>query len=344
MGKYTVTEAATVQSDRQEAEKLELPLQKLLEREWGEPVVISGLRRLTGGAAAQTWSFNAADSRAEHRLIFRRGHDASQFGGALSKSEEAMVLNAAVLAGVPAPAVIAQLQANDGLGEGFLMRRIDGETLPQKILKAPIYSAARERMAGQCGEILATIHAVPLNTLQGLKRASAADQIAFYLQAFRGYQQTLPVFEYAFRWLAEHIPHCGEQTLVHGDFRNGNLMVGEDGIRAVLDWELSHIGDPMEDLAWLCVNSWRFGRIDKPVGGFGDRECLYSAYAHASGREVDRDAVRFWELFGVLKWGVICLYQCDMHLSGRERSLERVAIGRRVSECELDILDLLRGE
>lgn len=338
-----MSKASLMGAEASTAEELKAPLEKVLARQWAEPVSVRGLRRLTGGAAAQTWSFIAITANGERALIFRRGHDASQFGGALNKSDEAKVLGAAVAAGVPAPAIILALSAGDGLGEGFIMRHIEGETLPQKILKDPRYATAREQMAGQCGEILSAIHAVPLSALSGLHRALATEQIAFYRQAYDGYQQALPVFEYAFRWLAEHIPACAEETLVHGDFRNGNLMVGEEGIRAVLDWELSHIGDPMEDLGWLCVNSWRFGRIDKPVGGFGDRASLYNAYERASGRHVDPAAVKFWELFGVLKWGVICLYQCDMHLSGRERSLERVAIGRRVSECELDILDLLRG-
>ncbi|WP_339674841.1 phosphotransferase family protein [uncultured Zhongshania sp.] len=339
-----MSEAAAVAAPTTRAEDLLAPLEKALSRQFAEPVTIAGLRRLTGGAAAQTWAFSAMTSQGEQALILRRGNDASQFGGALSKSQEAYVLGAAVAAGVPAPAIVLKLSTEDGLGEGFIMRHIAGETLPQKILKDPRYAVARGKMAGQCGDILAAIHAVPLKTVTGLHRALAADQIAFYRQAYDGYQQSLPVFEYAFRWLAEHIPLCTEETLVHGDFRNGNLIVDEDGVRAVLDWELSHIGDPMEDLGWLCVNSWRFGRIDKPVGGFGDRDSLYQAYSQASGRQVDPKVVTFWELFGVLKWGVICLYQCDMHLSGRERSLERVAIGRRVSECELDILDLLRGE
>jgi aminoglycoside phosphotransferase (APT) family kinase protein len=339
-----VSAASAEKGEDHSPEHLKAPLESVLTKLWDEPVSIQGLRRLTGGAAAQTWIFTALSSRSEQALILRRGHDASQFGGALSKSAEAKVIGAAFDAGVPAPEIITELQTEDGLGEGFLMRAIAGETLPQKILKDPRYAQAREEMAKQCGDILAAIHAVSLDALLGLHHALAADQIAFYLKAYRSYQQALPVFEYAFRWLAEHIPSCAEETLVHGDFRNGNLMVGEDGVRAVLDWELSHIGDPMEDLGWLCVNSWRFGRIDKPVGGFGDRASLYKAYERASSREVDPVAVKFWELFGVLKWGVICLYQCDMHLSGRERSLERVAIGRRVSECELDILDLLRGE
>lgn len=318
-------------------------LEDLFGRRLSGPVTVDQLRRITAGASAQTWAFNLRSDAGEQELILRCGQDASQFGGALNKSAEAEVIVAAVSAGVVAPAVVAELQAVDGLGEGFIMQRVNGETLPPKILRDPRYQHAREILASQCGQTLAAIHSVAPAALPNLVRSGAAEQLAYYRLAYRGYQQSLPVFDYAFRWLAENPPPSSEAVLVHGDFRNGNLMVGEDGLRAVLDWELAHVGDPMEDLGWLCVNSWRFGQIDKPVGGFGYREDLYRAYSAASGREVDPAAVKYWELFGVLKWGVICLYQCDVHLQGHERSVERAAIGRRVSECELDIIDLLQN-
>lgn len=97
----------------------------------------------------------------------------------------------------------------------------------------------------------------------------------------------------------------------------------------------------MEDLGWLCVNSWRFGNRDLPVGGFGSREALFSAYEAATGQSVDPERVRFWEVFGTLRWGVMCLYLAFGHLDGSERSVERAAIGRRVSETEIDLLQLL---
>jgi aminoglycoside phosphotransferase (APT) family kinase protein len=128
--------------------------------------------------------------------------------------------------------------------------------------------------------------------------------------------------------------------LVHGDFRNGNLMIGPDGIRALLDWELTHLGDPMEDLAWLCVNSWRFGQIDQPVGGFGNREELYAGYEAAGGR-VDEPRVHFWEVLGSLKWGIMCQMGAADFVSGVDLSVERAAIGRRASETEIDLLRLL---
>ena len=131
-----------------------------------------------------------------------------------------------------------------------------------------------------------------------------------------------------------------EVTLVHGDFRHGNLIIGPDGVRAVLDWELAHFGDPMEDLGWVCVNSWRFGEIDKPVGGFGTREELFAGY-EAAGRKVDPDRVKFWEVMGTLRWGIMCCGMMQRFRIGPDHSMERAMIGRRSSETEIDLLRLL---
>ncbi|MBD2858084.1 phosphotransferase family protein [Spongiibacter sp. KMU-158] len=306
----------------------------------GEAVEISQLQQLTAGAAAQTWRFQASYGGQSQTLILRSGIDADQFAGALKKADEAIVINAAVAVGVIAPRILGILQPGHGLGEGFVMECIDGESLPPKILRDPTLSAAREKLAAQCGEALAQIHAVPRSELSHLPVQDAKAQLDFYQQSYQRFGMPLPVFDAAFQYLSQH-QFEAELTLVHGDFRNGNILVDENGLSGVLDWELSHIGDPMEDLGWLCVNSWRFGQRDKPVGGFGTREQLFSAYEQASGLKVDPARVNYWELFGVLKWGVLCLYQCEVHLSGAQRSVERAAIGRRVSECELDIIALL---
>jgi aminoglycoside phosphotransferase (APT) family kinase protein len=130
-------------------------------------------------------------------------------------------------------------------------------------------------------------------------------------------------------------------TLVHGDFRNGNLIVGPDGVRAVLDWELAHFGDPMEDLGWLCVNSWRFGIIDKPVGGFGQLSELIAGYESAGGGTVDPRRVILWQALGTLRWGVICLGMLARYESGKDRSIERAMIARRASEAEIDLLRII---
>jgi aminoglycoside phosphotransferase (APT) family kinase protein len=152
-----------------------------------------------------------------------------------------------------------------------------------------------------------------------------------------------PVFQLAFRWLADHSSTAPvELTLVHGDFRNGNLLVHpERGLVAVLDWELAHVGDPVSDLGWMCVNSWRYGERGKVVGGFGDVAGLLEGYRSAGGREVDAQHLFWWQVMGTLKWGVICESMVHAWLVGEDDQIERAAVGRRASEAEIDLLELL---
>ncbi len=273
--------------------------------------------------------------------ILRTGFDDAGFGGMLDKTTEAHTVAAACDHGVRAPEVIYVLAPEDGLGQGFIMPALPGEGLPQRIFKQPALAPALEQLASACGQQLATIHAVPAAALPALPLRDAAASVDDYFEFYQGFGQILPAFELTFRVLRERMPEPVAPVLVHGDFRMGNLLIDHSGLQAVLDWELAHRGDAMEDLGWICGPAWRFGRLDKPVGGFGRREDLFAAYAAAGGRAVDRDRVWWWELFGILKWGVICLYQLQRHLDGSDPSLERLAIGRRVSECELDMMHML---
>jgi aminoglycoside phosphotransferase (APT) family kinase protein len=169
----------------------------------------------------------------------------------------------------------------------------------------------------------------------------ATDQLQQLRSMFDALGEAHPAFELGFRWLAANRPPSAVgDRVVHGDFRLGNLMIDADGLAAVLDWELPHRGDPMEDLGWFCVKAWRFGATP-PVAGVGEYEELFEAYEKASGRPIDPGAVRWWELYGTLRWGVICILQASTHLTGASRSVELAAIGRRVCENEYDLLDLL---
>jgi aminoglycoside phosphotransferase (APT) family kinase protein len=215
---------------------------------------------------------------------------------------------------------------------------VAGETIPRRILRDDAYAAARPRLAAQCGEALAAIHRMPLTAVT--PGAGDGDPLTRWRDVLDATGEPHPVFELAFRRLAAERPAARRRTVVHGDFRNGNLIVGPEGVRAVLDWELAHAGDPVEDLGWLCVKAWRFGS-PLPAGGFGTYDDLLDAYEKASGHPVDRDALRWWETFGVLKWGVICVMQTMRHLRGGAASVELAAIGRRVCENEWDLLELL---
>ena len=294
---------------------------------------VRDLRRLSGGASRETWSFVAGD----RPLILQRDRPgAVRTGGGMEA--EALLLRAAADAGVPVAPLVASGGPDSPLGAAFLVTdHVDGETIPRRILRDEAYRDALAGLAAQCGEALAAIHAIPVDAVPGLV---ASDQVAQFREILDSLGYVSPAFELGFRWLEANRPPEGRTAVVHGDFRFGNLIVGPDGLRAVLDWELAHLGDPMEDLGWLCVRAWRFGGPHR-VGGFGRADDLFDAYGGAAGVPVDPDVVRWWEALGTLKWGIMCVIQATTHLSGASRSVELAAIGRRVAENEHDLLLLL---
>lgn len=323
-------------------------LQRLAGRLVPDGHAVQAVRRLSGGASQQTWAFDVATTGAApaQPLVLRRAADASgaRALGTAGLAAEAQLIEAARAGGVPVPGVRHVLQPADGLSEGFVMDRIEGETLGRRIVRDERLAGARRVLARQCGAAMARIHRLPAHHLPPLRTAAARAELDFQIGLHRSHGTARPVFELAFRWLRANAPaDVPAPVLVHGDFRNGNLMVGEEGLRAVLDWELAHFGDPMEDLGWMCVRSWRFGHGALPVGGFGTREQLFEGYT-AEGGQIDAERVRWWEVLGTLKWGIVCEAMVHAWLSGRERDVEKAAIGRRASEAESDLLALLAPE
>lgn len=299
-------------------------------------------RQLSGGASQETWMINCED----RTYILRRppGGIIPEDARSIGPEKEAMVMAACHTQSISVPEIIHIFTPDEDLYPGYIMRFVAGETLAHKILRDAAFDEIRPKLAQQCGEMLARIHAIPQSEVSGLMRSDAISEIDRYHKILRQHGHPHPVFELAFQWLREHVPLSRPTTLVHGDFRNGNLIIDhQEGLAAIIDWELSHLGDPMEDLGWICVPSWRFGEIQRPVGGFGLREDLYAAY-EAAGGTIDREAARFWEILGALKWGIMCLVMIDVFTSGLDRSVERAAIGRRSSETEMDLLLMLEGE
>lgn len=304
---------------------------------------IVDLKRLAGGASKETWAFDlVADDGAVRRLVLRRQPQGRRFStqGLPSVSAEAAIVRIAQRAGVPVPDVPFDLPAGSPGGDGYAMDRIDGETVGVRVLKLPELAEARTGMARRCGEILAQLHAASGHEALGLRELGARGALAALADRHRATGQDRPVFELALRWLDAHLPAESARTLLHGDFRNGNLVVDAGGIRAVLDWELAHIGAPVSDLAWLCVTSWRFQRPELPVGGFGTREDLIAGYEAAGGTPVDPAELHAWEVFQTLNWGVMCAGAAKAFVEG-SRSVEGGVIARRASETEFDLMRLL---
>jgi aminoglycoside phosphotransferase (APT) family kinase protein len=317
-------------------------LEECLSAHWQSGVTIDNVKQLTGGAASQTTAFDAWAEGQLQPLILRCGDDEHQFENALTKPTEAALLELVYQQRLPVPEVIAHIPASNVNGAGFVMRRLAGEALPKRILTDARFATARELLAGQCGAVLASLHNIDPRRAAMLESVSVEDDVLRYRERYREFGQCLPVFDLAFRYLLDTPPTTRQAAIVHGDFRNGNILVDEQGLSGVLDWELAHIGNPIEDLGWLCVNSWRFGHVDKAVGGFGDKRALLDTYNRGRDTDVSEQELAYWEVFGVLKWGVICLYQSAIHLQGKQRSVERAVIGRRLSECEADLIRLLK--
>lgn len=318
----------------------EKSIARLLGHIFDSEVKLADIRRLSGGASQETWLISAGS----HQLILRRvpkGLSKSGNTTAITMRTEAAIVEAASNAGIKVPKVLYTLKEEDGLGEGFIMDYIKGETIARPILRDPEFASARKTLSWQCGEELAKIHALDTGEFEGISRMSGLAQIDQYEAIYRDIGVSRPIFELALQWLRQTAPQPLPDVLVHGDFRLGNLMVQSAGLAAVLDWELAHIGDPREDLGWICVNSWRFGQTENRVGGFGTIEPMLEAYNQRSGLNLEPDDIDWWEALGIWKWGIMCLIMYEAFRSGSDESVERAAIGRRVSETEIDLINLL---
>jgi aminoglycoside phosphotransferase (APT) family kinase protein len=314
-------------------------LAAVLQTHLGAGTSVDNLRALTGGASRTTWAFEAVTDGQRRSLILRTGPPDDVHAG---MELEAHAQAAAAAAGAPVPHVLLADNSPVALGNPFLIcDEINGETIVRRIqrqLDGADQAGAREHLLRQCAQALAAIHRADAHA-PGLTHE---DQLVEWRQRLDAMGDTTATFEWGFRWLAAHRPEQSPTVLVHGDFRMGNLIVDGSDLAAVLDWELVHVGHAYEDLAWFCIRAWRFGApASQGAGGLGSIENFLVVYEQASATTVDRVAFHWWLVLATLRWGVICRFQAERHLSGQARSVELAAIGRRVCETEWDLLDLL---
>lgn len=297
-------------------------------------VRVENLQPLSGGASRITWAFDAV-AGTRRALILRTGAGDDMHA---SMELEAEVQQRAAAAGAPVPRILTADDSSAALGNPFLIcEAVAGETIARRILRQ-LDDAGRTRLLEQCATALAAIHRADPDGLA----LTSTDELAGWRTRLDEMGDTTATFEWAFRRLGNQRPAPSPTRLVHGDFRMGNLIVDHAGLAAVLDWELTHLGEAYEDLAWFCIRAWRFGAAATlGAGGLGSVEAFLAAYQEAAGVDVDRDAFRWWLSVATLRWGVICRHQAQRHLSGETRSVELAAIGRRVSETEWDLLELL---
>jgi len=318
-----------------------------------ERVRVDGLGRLAGGSSRLLWSvdieIDEGSTSKKLELVLRQDPPGRIAEGRMGLEFE--LLKAAGAAGVPVPRVYWCDPTSEHLGAPFFaMDRLPGETIPRRLLRDEKYAGAREALCGQLGSALARIHAIDT---AGFDWAEALDsparpgeaalsEIDRTAEACRLLAvEPHPVLDLAERWLRENAPPSRALKLVHGDFRLGNFMFDDAGLMAVLDWEIAHLGDPVEDLAWLCVRAWRFGNDDRPAAGLATRDALVTAYQEAGGGEVDRDALRFWEVLGNFKLALVFINQARAYLDGAHPTLELASLGRRIAEPEAELLVLM---
>lgn len=327
-----------------DAQEFESRLAAVVHRMCGTEAKLLTFSRLSGGASQETWLIEIQDGADTRQVVLRRSPfvvDRERASNAIGLDNEAVLIRAAYAAGVPSPQVLYVLGPDDDLGEGFFMSKVEGETIARRILRDEQFAAARHVLPKECGRALAKIHSIDGRSVPALQPSGTIDQLDHYEAVYRSTGVSRPIIEASLRWLRENVPAPMEPVVVHGDFRLGNIMVDENGLAAVLDWELAHVGDPREDVSWMCVNSWRFGQSENRLGGFGRVEDLLEAYAEAGGPVMTPRDIDWWEMLGSLKWGIMCMMMYETFRTGADSSVERAAIGRRVSETEIDLVNLL---
>jgi aminoglycoside phosphotransferase (APT) family kinase protein len=316
---------------------------------------ITAVEQLVGGACQDNYGLEVEidagggglGGHALQGAVVLRTDRGQALGGSLTRAHEYRVMLAAYRAGVPTPEPLLLEEDARHIGHPFyLMRRIPGVAIGRRVVSDEALAGARAALPEALAQALARIHALTPNNpglavLPAPQPSPALAAVAWAAESLHGLPDPHPALELALRWLRANAPRTPQVTLVHGDFRTGNLMLTPDGLSGVLDWEFARLGDPLEDLAWLCLRDWRFGNDHLPVGGFAEREPFYQAYAAASGCAVDHERARYWEVMGNVRWAIGAAQQPLRHLAGRDRSIELASIGRRVAEMELEALVLI---
>ncbi len=312
-------------------------------RRFGDQVEIGNIAIPTLGGVNRTVLFDLIDGGSTRRLVSRQETYSAEDNPFLPATQQFKVMQVAFAEGVPVPEPVFEYDEADGMGNGFVSAFVGGETMPQRVFRS-VDDAGRLKIATDLAALLAKLHAIDVAKVPFLESVpDSVDVIGNYLRLYDSYAEAHPAIEMGFRWLERNRQPVGRRRLVHGDFRTGNFMVGPEGVRAALDWECAHIGQPMEDFGWLCVRSWRFGQIDYPVGGFAARAPVYAAYEAAGGDRIDPDAVRFWEIFGLVRWAIYNVMQAYAHVERGRRGVAFAAMGRNTSLVEYELLMTLAG-
>lgn len=319
-----------------------------------ESAAIASARILSGGAVQENWLLDIDIIGGSHagRMEGVLRCDSPTAGVAIShgRAQEFALLKTVFAAGVTVPEPLWLCEDRAVIGrQFFIMRRIAGTAAGHLLVKDGRYGGDRVQLAERLGHELARIHSVrppqpALDFLPWYEDAPALHSVELHRNFLDGHHTAHPALEWGLRWLERHAPVRGEIALCHRDFRTGNYMVDESGLTGVLDWEFAGWSDPLEDIGWFCAKCWRFGKVDREAGGIGVREDFYRGYERESGRPIDREAVRYWEVMAHMNWAIIAIQQGERHVSGEEDSLLLALTGHIVPELEWEILNMTEND
>ena len=320
-------------------------IRRAVTRRYGSSAKIDNITVATLGGSSRTVIFDLIESGKSRRLVSRQETYTGEEQMFLSTANQFHIMDVVFKHNFPVPEPVFEYDEADGMGHGFVSAFASGETMPKKIINASEFADLRKTLAARCGQLLAQLHTIDPSEFSFLEQwPDSVDTVTAFRERYDFYAELHPAIELGFRWLERNRAPAATKRFLHGDFRCGNLMVGPTDIHAVLDWECSHLGAPMEDLGWLCMRSWRFDHPELPVGGFGARKDLYEAYQAAGGEKVDPEVVRYWEIFGLVRWAIYNIMQAYGHVTGFRRSLAFAACGRNTSLVEYDLLMTLKGQ
>lgn len=314
-----------------------------------DAAAIAEAKLLSGGAIQENWLVRAEISGGPYTGVLDavvRTDSPSGVAVSHGRAQEFALLKAAFGAGVTVPEPLWLCEDREVIGRPFfVMRRIAGTAAGHVLVKDERLGGDRVKLAERLGAELARIHSIrppraDLGFMPTHDESPALHSVARFRAYLDAHHTPHPALEWGLRWLERQAPARGDYTLVHGDFRTGNYMVDERGLTGVLDWEFAHWGDPMEDIGWFCARCWRFGAVAREAGGIGGREDFYRGYENVSGRPLDRERVRYWEVMAHMNWAIIAIQQAERHVSGEETSLLLALTGHIVPELEYEILTM----
>jgi aminoglycoside phosphotransferase (APT) family kinase protein len=303
-----------------EGEALGAALADWLGEELGGPVRIASLRRTSAGFSRENWVFDAVLADGTRLdLIARR----DPVGSVLRTDRRVETAVLRHLAGGPVPVPALRWVDLDGsrLGRPTIVMDLVEGTCDGFVLNGPAPLSDRVALAHEMYDRLADIHLVDVGGLELDDPGSAAALAAvshWESELHRVQLEPEPELGFVLGWLRAHAPANEVTTLVHGDFKPGNLLVAHGRVTAVLDWETAHLGDPHEDLGWV-TNPLRRG--EHRIAGAWEPDDLLERWARRTGSAVDRDVVHWWQVLANLKLAVIVLSGTHAFVDGR---LDRV--------------------